>query len=67
MLFRSNSVCANLSMLSPIRVSMGIGVMKLATSGATPTEGEIYRRSLPLALAPVLVGLGTIILISLLR
>ena len=62
-----NSVCANLSMLSPIRVSMGIGVMKLATSGATPTEGEIYRRSLPLALAPVLVGLGTIMLISLLR
>lgn len=58
-----NSVCTNLSMLSPIRVSMGVGVIRLG-AGADPnasdprlTESDIYRRSLGLALAPVAIGL----------
>jgi lactate permease len=51
-----NSVCTNLTMLSPIRVSMGIGLVAHAVSDA-----ELYRRAWPLALPPLLTGLAAIV------
>jgi lactate permease len=48
-----NSVCANLTMLSPIRVSMGVALLGLAAS-----DSDLYRRAWPLALPPLLVGLA---------
>jgi len=57
-----NGVCANLSMLSPIRVSMGAAILGFAAS-----EGLIYRKAWHLALPPVLVGLGAVGLLTLLR
>jgi lactate permease len=72
-----NSVCTNLSMLSPIRVSMGVGVMRLGAGtgkvahaqgaqahAAALTEADVYRRALPLALAPVAVGLAAVAAIA---
>lgn len=53
-----NAVTANLTMLSPIRVSMGAAILALA--GA---ERAIYRRAWPLALPPLLVGLGMVALL----
>ena len=53
-----NSVCTNLTMLSPIRVSMGIGLLGHAVSDA-----ELYRRAWPLALPPLLVGVAAIALL----
>jgi len=50
-----NSVCTNLTMLSPIRVSMGVGLLAHAVSDA-----ELYRRAWPLALPPLLVGVAAI-------
>jgi lactate permease len=53
-----NSICTNLTMLSPIRVSMGIALMGLA--GA---DGALYRRAWPLALPSILVGVAAIALL----
>jgi len=53
-----NSVCTNLTMLSPIRVSMGVGLLAQAVSDA-----ELYRRAWPLALPPLLVGVAAIALL----
>jgi hypothetical protein len=57
-------------MLSPIRVSMGVGVLKLAsgsqTGAAVLTESDLYRRALLLALAPVTVGLAAVSLLAML-
>jgi lactate permease len=50
-----NSVCTNLTMLSPIRVSMGVGLVAHAVSDA-----ELYRRAWPLALPPLAVGVAAI-------
>jgi len=55
-----NSVCANLSMLSPMRVSMGAAVLGLAGS-----EGLLYRRAWPLALPSLIVGLMAVLYLSL--
>ena len=52
-----NSVSTNLTMLSPIRVSMGIAILGLA--GA---DGALYRRAWPLALPSIAVGLAAIAL-----
>ena len=57
-----NGVCANLSMLSPIRVSMGAAILGFAAS-----EGLIYRKAWHLALPAVTVGLGAVGLLTLLR
>lgn len=53
-----NSVCTNLTMLSPIRVSMGIGLVAHAVSDA-----DLYRRAWPLALPPLVVGVAAIALL----
>ena len=53
-----NSVCTNLTMLSPIRVSMGVGLLAHAVSDA-----ELYRRAWPLALPPLVVGVAAIALL----
>ena len=50
-----NSVCTNLTMLSPIRVSMGVGLLAHAVSDA-----ELYRRAWPLALPPLAVGVAAL-------
>lgn len=46
-----NSIAANLTLLSPVRVSMGIALLGLA--GA---DGALYRRAWPLALPSLLAG-----------
>ena len=51
-----NSVCTNLTMLSPIRVSMGAAILALATP-----ESVLYRRAWPLALPPILTGLAVVL------
>lgn len=48
-----NSVTTNLTMLSPIRVSMGAAILALAGG-----DGVVYRRAWPLALPPILVGVA---------
>lgn len=53
-----NSVCTNLTMLSPIRVSMGAAILSLATSDAA-----LYRRAWPLAVPPLLVGVAATLLL----
>ena len=53
-----NSVCTNLTMLSPIRVSMGAAILALATSDAA-----LYRRAWPLALPPLLTGFAAIVVL----
>ncbi len=53
-----NSVCTNLTMLSPIRVSMGAAILSLATSDAV-----LYRRAWPLALPPLLTGFAAILVL----
>jgi lactate permease len=53
-----NSVTANLTMLSPIRVSMGAAILALAAS-----EAALYRRAWPLALPPLLVGFAAVALL----
>ena len=53
-----NSVTANLTMLSPIRVSMGAAILALSTSDAV-----LYRRAWPLALPPLLVGFAAIVVL----
>ena len=53
-----NSVCTNLTMLSPIRVSMGVAILSLATSDAA-----LYRRAWPLALPPLLTGFAAIVVL----
>ncbi len=50
-----NGVTANLTMLSPIRVSMGAAI--LAVAGG---DGVVYRVAWPLALPPILTGIGAI-------
>ena len=54
------SVSANLSMLSPMRVSMGTAVLGLGAA-----EAALYRRAWPLALPPLATGLAAALLISL--
>jgi len=53
-----NSVCTNLTMLSPIRVSMGVGLLAHAV-----TDGELYRRAWPLGVPPIVVGVAAIALL----
>lgn len=53
-----NSVTANLTMLSPIRVSMGAAILALSTSDAV-----LYRRAWPLALPPLVTGLVAILVL----
>jgi len=53
-----NSVTTNLTMLSPIRVSMGMAILSLAGSDAV-----LYRRAWPLALPPLLTGFAAILLL----
>lgn len=55
-----NSVTTNLTMLSPIRVSMGAAILALAGG-----DGAVYRRAWPLALPPMLVGAATILVMLL--
>lgn len=50
-----NSVCTNLTMLSPIRVTMGLAILALAMP-----DSALYRRAWPLALPPLLVGVAAI-------
>ena len=51
-----NSVCANLTMLSPVRVSMGAAILALAASDAA-----LYRHAWPLALPSVLTGFAAVV------
>ena len=51
-----NSVCTNLTMLSPIRVSMGAAILAMSTS-----DSVLYRRAWPLALPPLAVGFAAIL------
>ncbi len=53
-----NSVTTNLTMLSPIRVSMGAAILALAAG-----DGAVYRRAWPLALPPLVVGVTTILVL----
>ncbi len=53
-----NSVCTNLTMLSPIRVSMGAAILALSTSDAV-----LYRRAWPLALPPLLTGFAAVLVL----
>ena len=53
-----NSVCTNLTMLSPIRGSMGVGLL-----AHTVSDSELYRRAWPLALPPLIVGVAAIALL----
>lgn len=53
-----NSVCTNLTMLSPIRVSMGAAILALPVSDAV-----LYRRAWPLALPPILTGLTAVLIL----
>ena len=50
-----NSVCTNLTMLSPIRVTMGLAILALAMP-----DSALYRRAWPLALPPLVVGVAAI-------
>ncbi|HEX2890380.1 L-lactate permease [Vineibacter terrae] len=50
-----NTVTANLTMLSPIRVSMGAAILSLAGG-----DSAVYRAAWKLALPPILVGVGAI-------
>jgi lactate permease len=50
-----NSVCTNLTMLSPIRISMGAAILSLVAS-----DGALYRRAWPLAVPPLLVGVAAV-------
>lgn len=53
-----NSVTTNLTMLSPIRVSMGAAILALSTSDAV-----LYRRAWPLALPPLLTGFAAVVVL----
>jgi lactate permease len=57
-----NSVTANLTMLSPIRVSMGAAI--LAVAGG---DGAVYRAAWPLALPPAVSGIGAAALLLVMR
>ena len=48
-----NSVCTNLTMLSPIRVSMGIALL-----AHTVSDADLYRHAWPLALPALAVGVA---------
>ncbi len=53
-----NSVCTNLTMLSPIRISMGAALLSLVAS-----DGMLYRRAWPLAVPPLVVGMAAVALL----
>jgi lactate permease len=53
-----NSICTNLTMLSPIRVSMGAALLGLGASDA-----ELYRRAWPLALPALITGFAAVALL----
>ena len=53
-----NSVTANLTMLSPIRVSMGAAILALSASDAV-----LYRRAWPLALPPLVTGIAAVLVL----
>jgi lactate permease len=53
-----NSVTTNLTMLSPIRVSMGAAILALGASDAA-----LYRRAWPLALPPLMAGFAAVALL----
>ena len=50
-----NSVCTNLTMLSPIRVTMGLAILALAMP-----DSALYRRAWPLALPSLITGVAAI-------
>ncbi len=50
-----NSVCTNLTMLSPIRVTMGLAILAL-----TVPDSALYRRAWPLALPSLITGVAAI-------
>ena len=50
-----NSLCTNLTMLSPIRVAMGAALLGLAIS-----DSELYRKAWVLALPPLLTGFAAV-------
>ena len=54
------AVSANLSMLSPMRVSMGTAILGMAAA-----ERELYRRAWPLALPPIAAGTAVLTLLAL--
>jgi lactate permease len=54
------AVSANLSMLSPMRVSMGTAILGMAAA-----ERELYRRAWPLALPPIAAGTAVLSLLAL--
>ena len=53
-----NSVCTNLTMLSPIRISMGAAILSLVASDAA-----LYRRAWPLAVPPLAGGVAAVTLL----
>ncbi|HZQ00782.1 MAG TPA: L-lactate permease [Reyranella sp.] len=53
-----NAVCTNLTMLSPIRVTMGLAILALAMP-----DSALYRRAWPLALPSLVTGVAAILLI----
>lgn len=53
------AVSANLSMLSPMRVSMGTAILGMATA-----ERELYRRAWLLALPPIAAGAAALALLA---
>jgi lactate permease len=53
-----NSLCTNLTMLSPIRISMGAAILGLKVADA-----ELYRRTWPLALPPMITGFAAVALL----
>ena len=53
-----NSLCTNLTMLSPIRISMGAALLSMAGADAA-----LYRRAWPLALPPLLTGVAAVLLL----
>ncbi len=53
-----NSVCTNLTMLSPIRVTMGLAILALAVP-----DSVLYRRAWPLALPSLITGVAAIALL----
>ena len=57
-----NGVTANLTMLSPIRVSMGAAILALAGG-----DSVVYRAAWPLAVPPILSGIAAITLLLALR
>jgi lactate permease len=57
-----NAVTANLTMLSPIRVSMGAAILALAGG-----DGAVYRAAWKLAVPPIVAGIAAMAFLLALR